>query len=140
MDGIKSCGVIVFKEEPTRSFLLMRHHDRWDLPKGHVDPGETEIECAMRELVEETGISNEQILLDPDFKFTLNYVVRPKRLNYVPHDKTLVLFLGFLNEEVSILPTEHIGYEWKTWAPPHSIQPRTIDPALQAVDEHWRVS
>ncbi|MEL7161300.1 MAG: NUDIX domain-containing protein, partial [Bacteroidota bacterium] len=32
--------------------------NRWDLPKGHVDPGETNLECALRELEEETGVKD----------------------------------------------------------------------------------
>ncbi len=55
MSDVKSCGIIVFKRDPLE-FLLMRHPTRWDLPKGHVDPGETDLECALRELEEETGI------------------------------------------------------------------------------------
>ena len=39
----KSCGFLIMRGEPPREFLLMRHADRWDLPKGHVDPGETEM-------------------------------------------------------------------------------------------------
>ncbi|MFN9976001.1 MAG: NUDIX domain-containing protein, partial [Phycisphaerae bacterium] len=45
-----SCGFLIVKGDPIDSFLLMRHPKRWDLPKGHVDPGETEMECALREL------------------------------------------------------------------------------------------
>ena len=56
MQQLKSCGVLVFRDEPSLSFLLMEHTQRLDLPKGHVDPGESEIECALRELEEETGI------------------------------------------------------------------------------------
>ncbi len=52
----KSCGFLIYRNNPARSFLLMRHTDRWDLPKGHVDPNETNLECALRELKEETGI------------------------------------------------------------------------------------
>ncbi len=30
------------------SFLLMKHRNRYDLPKGHVDSGETEMQTALR--------------------------------------------------------------------------------------------
>jgi len=53
----RSCGFLIVKGDPIESFLLMKHPARWDLPKGHVDPGETDMQCALRELEEETGIS-----------------------------------------------------------------------------------
>jgi 8-oxo-dGTP pyrophosphatase MutT (NUDIX family) len=31
-------------------FLLMQHAERWDLPKGHLDPGESQKQAAIREL------------------------------------------------------------------------------------------
>mgnify|MGYP003392721589 CR=1 FL=1 len=55
MKEVKSCGVFVMRREPELSFLLLRHASRWDLPKGHVDAGESDRECALRELREETG-------------------------------------------------------------------------------------
>ncbi|MDE5637441.1 MAG: NUDIX domain-containing protein, partial [Alistipes sp.] len=36
--------------------LMIRRNDRWDLPKGHVESGETPAGCAVREVAEETGI------------------------------------------------------------------------------------
>ncbi|MFC5140396.1 NUDIX domain-containing protein [Actinomycetospora rhizophila] len=33
------------------------HHDDWSLPKGKVDPGETRVDAAVRELAEETGFA-----------------------------------------------------------------------------------
>lgn len=36
-------------------------HDDWSLPKGHVDPGETIEEGALREVLEETGCTAEII-------------------------------------------------------------------------------
>ena len=127
-EPLKSCGVLVVKGKPIQEFLLMRHVDRWDLPKGHVDPGESEIQCALRELVEETGITPDAIDLDPSFRFVLKYRVLDG-LGRV-RDKSLVIFLGHLLRDVEIQLTEHIGYEWFPWPPTGSVQERTIDPLL----------
>ena len=135
MAQIKSCGVLITVGRPVERFLLMKHPDRWDLPKGHVDPGETERECAMRELNEETGISASDVELDADFRFTLEYQVRMKRYGNRPVDKELVIFLGRLINDVRILTTEHESYQWFPWDPPHRIQVQTIDPLLARTDE-----
>ncbi|MGE0757594.1 MAG: bis(5'-nucleosyl)-tetraphosphatase [Pirellulaceae bacterium] len=130
MNEVKSCGLIVFRRQPALQFLLMRHASRWDLPKGHVDPGETDVECALRELLEETGISADRIELDPDYRYVAQYPVFDRRVPGHRALKTLVLFLGWLRGESAIRPTEHIGYEWWSWKPPHRIQEQTIDPLL----------
>lgn len=129
----KSCGFLIVRGEPVAEFLLMRHADRWDLPKGHVDPGETEMQCALRELIEETGIAEDDIEPVEGFRFTLEYPVNNKRTGQ-PEDKTLVVFLARLVRDVAINPTEHPGYQWFAWQPPHRIQSKTIDPLLAAVE------
>ncbi|MCA9054267.1 MAG: NUDIX domain-containing protein [Planctomycetaceae bacterium] len=117
----------------------MRHPTRWDLPKGHVDPGEdSEISTALRELEEETGISADAIAIDPEFRFEHRYQVRSKRTGGEMWWKTLVVFLGRLTRSVEIEVTEHEGYRWFPWSPPHSIQTQTIDPLLAAVDAFLR--
>ena len=115
----------------------MRHPKRWDLPKGHVDPGESNLQCAYRELEEETGITSEDIVLDPSFKFKHKYRVNYKRFDNVPKKKKLIIYLGKLIRPVDIQPTEHDGYEWFQWNPPHSIQEKTIDPLLAQLAKHW---
>ena len=125
----RSCGVLVVYGDPIAEFLLMKHRTRWDLPKGHVDPGESDIECALRELQEETGIDAKDIELDPDFQFSTSYPVRYKKSEEVL-DKTLIIYLGRLRKKLPIRPTEHPGFEWFAWNPPHQIQIRTIDPLL----------
>jgi bis(5'-nucleosidyl)-tetraphosphatase len=134
MSEVKSCGFLIIRGDPICEFLLMRHADRWDLPKGHVDAGETEMQCALRELQEETGISPDDIEVLDGFRFTTQYQVRGKRDGRL-HDKTLVVFLARLVRDVKIDPTEHGGYRWFAWNPPHAIQAWTIDPLLAAVEK-----
>lgn len=122
------------RSEP-RSFLLMKHKDRWDLPKGRLDPGESDLECAVREFEEETGIPRSSIDLDATFRFELVYYPVRKKTG-TPDRKTLVVFLATVVDRVPIVVSEHLGHEWFAWQPPHAIQEQTINPLLAAVAEH----
>lgn len=137
MAKVKSCGFLIVREDPNPSFLLMRHADRWDLPKGHVDPGESNLECAIRELHEETGITKDDIEIDRNFKFKHKYIVKYKRHGNVPKKKKLIIYLAKLIRPVDIELTEHQGFEWFDWDPPHSIQEKTIDPLLEELADYW---
>lgn len=112
----------------------MKHPNRWDLPKGHLDYGETKQQAALRELQEETGIDAAQVLVVPEFEFHQRYWVSYRNDGGVRKLKELTLFLGLLQEKVSIQVTEHSGFEWLDWNPPHQIQVETIDPLLQSVN------
>lgn len=136
MRNLRSCGFVVFRRQPETSFLLMQHPTRWDLPKGHVDGPETDMQCALRELHEETGIVESALQIDPHFRCELDYEVRIKRNGFRPTRKTLIVFLGWLTQDCDIVPTEHEGYRWIAWNPPHRIQEQTIDPVLNQVEEH----
>ena len=131
-----SCGVLIMRREPETSFLLMRHADRWVLPKGHVDSGESDLQCALRELNEETGIMESDIELDPQFQFLTRYEIRDPKDKGRTISKSLRIFLGWLKREVEIKPSEHLGFEWFKWNPPHRIQNFTIDPLLAALADH----
>lgn len=130
-----SCGFLVFRRNPHLQFLLMKHKSRWDLPKGHTDPGESEHDCALRELWEETGIRKEDIEIIPDFQYTNFYQVRYERTGGEPKLKKLVLYLALLKDpQKEIAVTEHAGHRWFDWTPPHKIQAQAIDPLLQEVE------
>jgi 8-oxo-dGTP pyrophosphatase MutT (NUDIX family) len=51
-----SCGVIVRRRAGELLLCHATGRDYWDLPKGVLDPGETPIEAALRELREEAGL------------------------------------------------------------------------------------
>ncbi len=135
---VRSCGVLVYRDEPKRAFLLMKHADRWDLPKGHVDPNESDVECALRELTEETGIDPQHVVFESDFRFVHRYSISRDRNKDTQRLKELVVFLVRLTQPSKIHVTEHDGYRWFDWAPPHKIQRKTIDPLLAAVEKHWK--
>ncbi|WP_437229177.1 bis(5'-nucleosyl)-tetraphosphatase [Planctomicrobium sp. SH661] len=139
----KSCGVLIASGDPIQSFLLMKHADRWDLPKGHVDPGETEIECALREMHEETGIDPALVTIDPAFRYVQQYEVQSSRYGGDRKQtvlKTLIIFLARIDHPCEIVHTEHLGSQWFSWtSPPPAIQARTIDPLLQQLDQFLRV-
>ena len=90
----------------------------------------------MRELEEETGIQSHQLRIEEGFKYKDRYVVTNKR--GTEKRKTLIMYLAELIEDVEIVLTEHEGYEWVTWNPPHSIQAKTIDPLLAQADAWWQ--
>ncbi len=53
---IEAAGGMVFNEKD--ELLMMLRRGQWDMPKGKLDDGETIEACALREVEEETGISN----------------------------------------------------------------------------------
>lgn len=137
MKAPRACGFLIVKGNPVTSFLLMKHPARWDLPKGHVDADETDMECALRELQEETGIKKRHLKVDPEFCYESRYLVKAKRYGGKGEiEKTLRIYLGWLIEDVKIVVTEHDGYQWFDWTPPHKIQKKAIDPLLEQLQNH----
>ncbi len=56
----KSCGAICYlvRDDQLKVLLICHVHGRhWSFPKGHVEPGESEVQTAHREIFEETGIT-----------------------------------------------------------------------------------
>jgi bis(5'-nucleosidyl)-tetraphosphatase len=138
--SVYSSGYLIFRSVPSLQFLLMRHDDRWDLPKGHLDAGETKPQAAIRELHEETGLGPERIWTDPEFIFEHRYWVASRKDPSQKVMKELTIYLGLLLEDREIECTEHRGFRWWTWCPPHRIQVQTIDPLLASVEQHLRQS
>ena len=54
---VRAAGGVVTNSEG--DLLMIRLRNRWDLPKGHIEPGEKSLTAALREVEEETGIKAE---------------------------------------------------------------------------------
>lgn len=80
----KSCGAVIFNNED--KVLIVKHNaGHWDFPKGHMEPGETEIDTALREVKEETNIDIEIV---EKYRYESHY--SPKE----NVEKTVVFFIA----------------------------------------------
>jgi 8-oxo-dGTP pyrophosphatase MutT (NUDIX family) len=105
----KSCGAVIYnkKDDKTKYLLLNYEAGHWDFVKGNVEAGETEKETVIRELNEETGITDAGFI--EGFKETIAYFYR--RQGQTVH-KEVVFFIMESHTEKVVLSFEHIGYIW----------------------------
>jgi 8-oxo-dGTP pyrophosphatase MutT (NUDIX family) len=72
--GRRSAGAVVFRRSARGvRLLVLRAYANWDFPKGRVEPGETELDAARREVTEETGLSGCEYPFGDAFIDTLPY-------------------------------------------------------------------
>ena len=88
------------KDDGDFLFCIVQHADgHWGFPKGHKDKDELDEETAKRELHEETGIEDVEIV--PDKKFTEQYFFEANGARY---DKTVSYFLGLVPNRSATTP------------------------------------
>lgn len=118
----RSAGAVVFRDTSQgRKYLLLQHQPQdkitrnppiteghWDFPKGHIEKGEKTEDAVKREVKEEAGLSN--IELVPGFKETVRYFV-----NYKNGTKNLKFVAYFLARAASgrvKISWEHKAHKW----------------------------
>jgi bis(5'-nucleosidyl)-tetraphosphatase len=103
-------GIVpIFANKTDSLFLLIQHQaGHWGFPKGHANPGESALETAKRELEEETGIRDCEVLEEPSFVEHYSFVKKGE-----PIAKTVTYFLAFVNSmEVQLQEAEIQNSAW----------------------------
>ena len=110
---IMSAGVVVVKRHPGHfKYLLLRAFNHWDFPKGVVEDGEEIIEGALREVREESTISDLTFEWGMQFRETGPYGPGKIARYYLAETKQESVDLP-INPEIG--KPEHEEYVWASY-------------------------
>lgn len=130
----KSVGAVIFRENDKgeKEFLLLhyrtegrsggRNSGHWDFPKGHMEKGENEEDTLRREVKEETGLTNIEIL--SGFRNKISYFYRAKSNEKEEREKagrginifkSVVYFMAKTKESDVVISDEHTEFEWLSY-------------------------
>lgn len=128
-----AAGAVVVQVPSNRVLLLHeKEEDRWCLPKGHVDPGESLAAAAIREVREETGLRG--VHLDEELGEVSYKFFRPAKGQNIY--KSTVYFLA-RTEELNVRPESIFDrFEWlapaEAWRRvPYETDRRILDAAIR---------
>jgi len=104
-----SAGAVIYRFEAGEPLYLLLHYagGHWDFVKGHIEPGEQEIETVKRETAEETGITDLKLL--PNFKDRARYFFKRGKTTVY---KEVIFYAAETNQRNVRISHEHIGYIW----------------------------
>lgn len=115
-DEVSCGGVPVYftsEKDPEPLYLLLLHngpYKYWAFPKGRQNFGETYEETAIREIREETGIGNFEILK----RLISDSIYFPKRGAITIVKKVIFFLVRFHSQNIEISP-EHVNWKWVTF-------------------------
>lgn len=106
-----SCGAVIFRDiNGARRFLLIKNKrsSHWGFPKGHIEKGETKLDTAKREVLEETGL---HISIFDGFEMSSDYKIAGRV------EKNVTVFLATTEDTQTVIQKEEIeDYIWLEYA------------------------
>lgn len=112
-------GLIITRENSkgTTVYLILkaRWGNHWSFPKGHLNKKESPLVCALRETMEETGISQEDIQILNGGPIDISYRLSQKTKKVQDGVKRVRLFPAVVTKKVTVnLSREHTSFKWAT--------------------------
>lgn len=112
-------------------WLMIHRNGRWDLPKGHWEPGETLEECAVREVAEETGVAGARVvrpLCATQHSYQLRGRWELKRTHW---------YAMSIDGEVPTMPQREEGIDRVQWCAPEEVRQHLAEtfPTIRRVAE-----
>ncbi len=105
----RSAGILLTREEGGKKLFLLLHYPsgHWDFIKGRIEKGETLKQTALREAMEETGITDIEFIDGFEERIEYGY-----QFNGKPVRKDVVFFLARTNTKDVKISHEHLDYTW----------------------------
>ena len=107
-----SAGAVLFRRESKKILYLILHYEEghWSYPKGHIEKKEKIEETTVREIREETGITELEFIYG--FRESIKYFFFSDGRRIF---KTVVFLLAETPKKEVKLSSEHVGYEWLSY-------------------------
>lgn len=136
MRWVRAAGCIV-EDDKTGQYLLIRRNNRWDLPKGKVEAGETLLKAAARESNEETGLdvfaAHNQVPLKTYHIYNLYGGWHLKQTSW---------FKGCCGSETNGKPQQEEGITEVVWVSPEEWRKRLMHSygTMKTIATEWPIS
>ncbi len=129
----RSAGIVPYRYGPTGlEFLLLFNlfFEQWQFPRGGVHKGESDTECARRELQEETGLNVEQFHEDCQVVLTYTTSIRNYEI-----ERTIVYYLAQVkSSEIRLGHENHCEARWQNAQETWELLTETSPEQLPALD------
>lgn len=134
MSKTLSAGVVVMRGiDAQRRYLLLRSYRNWDFPKGVVEAGEDSLQAAIREVEEETAITDLVFAWGHEYRETAPYGRGKVARYYLAKTKQSDVRLP-VNPELG--RPEHEEYRWVDYPAAHKLLPARLQIILEWAAQH----
>ena len=128
-----SAGAVILRPGPSGwRYLLLRVFRTWDFPKGGVEPGESPLQAALREVEEETALTDLEFPWGEAYRDTEPYSGGKVARYYVAVSPGGEVGLP-INPELG--RAEHHEFRWVSYGDARRLLPQRLQPVVQWVNE-----